>query len=418
MIDPANGLDQHCGLYIDNGRIAAVGAVPDGFQADRSLDASNCVVCPGLVDLCARLREPGADHKISIATESQAAVAGGVTALCCPPDTRPILDAPVVVELIQKRVADADQLRVFLCGALTRGLGEEGLAGMQALQATGCIAVGNALVPIADSHLLYRALQYARSCGLKVFLHADDAFLRGTGRFHEGDTCTQAGLEPYPSSAELVGLARALLLVEQAGTAVHFCRLSTGRAVGMIAAARSRGLDVSADVGIHHLILADEELDPMNANSYFIPPIRSTEDRAALREALATRLLDCVCSDHQPHNYEAKHVPLSLAEPGATALELWLPLTLQLVRDGHMNMLRAIDCMTRQPATILGIPQGTLSTDAAADICIFDPHAQWTLHTATLRSSGKHSPLEGQALQGQVCYTLLGGRVVYERGAA
>ena len=414
VIDPAQRVDRVAGLYVVDGRIVAIGEAPDGFSADRTINAGNRVVCPGLVDLCARLREPGGEHKATIATEARAAAAGGVTTLCCPPDTLPVIDAPPVVELIQQRAAAAGGVRVLVCGALTRGLGEEGLAGMDALRASGCVAVGNALVPIADSALLYRALQYARTCGLQVFLHPDDAYLRGAGRFHEGDICTRAGLEPYPAAAEIVGLARTLLLVEQTGARVHFCRVTTARGVGLVAEARRRGLHVTADTSIHHLTLCDVDLDPFDADGYFIPPVRGREDRDGLREGLAQGTLDCPCSDHQPHNPEAKNTPLSLAEPGATALEVLLPLTLELVREGVLDLQHAIDCLTSKPASILGVPHGTLSPGAVADVCIFDPEARWTLHTATLRSAGKHSPLEGRVLQGRVTHTLQGGELVYE----
>lgn len=417
VIDPANQVDQVTDLYVADGRIAAVGRAPDGFSADEVIDARNHVVCPGLVDLCARLREPGSEHKTTIAVEVRAAIAGGVTTLCCPPDTQPVIDAPPVVELIQQRAVAAGGARVFICGALTRGLGEECLAGMEALRAAGCVAVGNALTSLADNALLYRAMQYARTCGLKVFLHADDPYLRGNGRFHEGDACTRAGLEPYPVTAEVVGLARALLLVEQTGAQVHFCRVTSARGVSMIAEARQHGLRVTADVGIHHLALCDEDLDPLDANSYFIPPLRSREDRDKLREGLANGVLDCLCSDHQPHNPEAKNVPLSLAEPGAMALEILLPMTLELVRAGVLDLPRAISCLASKPAAILGVPHGTFCADAAADVCIFDPELRWTLHAATLQTAGRHSPLEGRPMQGQVTHTLLDGRPVYKRAS-
>ena len=295
IIDPAAGVDRQADLYIADKLIAAVGRSPAGFQPDREIDAAGKWVLPGLVDLCARMREPGAEHKATIASEAAAAAAGGVTSVCCPPDTQPVIDTPAVVELIHRRAKAARQSRIYTQGALTRALAGERLAEMHALKRAGCLAVGNACQPITNSEVLRRAMEYAANCGLPVFLHAEDPFLRNAGVAHEGAVSTRLGLPPIPQAAETVAVSRALLLVECTGARLHFCRLSAARSVALVAEAKKSGLPVSADVGICHLLLTDQDLIGYEANCHLIPPLRTLADQRALRQALSDGIIDAVC---------------------------------------------------------------------------------------------------------------------------
>lgn len=414
IIDPAADVDRQADLYIADKLIAAIGRSPAGFQADREIDAAGKWVLPGLVDLCARLREPGAEHKGTIASEAAAAAAGGVTSVCCPPDTEPVIDTPAVVELIHRRAKAARQARVYALGALTHALAGERLAEMHALKRAGCLAVSNACQPITNSEVLRRAMEYAANCGLPVFLHAEDPFLRNAGVAHEGAVSTRLGLPPIPQAAETVAVSRALLLVECTGARLHFCRLSSARSVALLAQAKKAGLPVSADVGICHLLLTDQDLIGYEANCHLIPPLRTHADQRALLRALADGTIDAVCSDHQPHDADAKSAPFSLTEPGASTIELLLPLVLRLVQDGAVPLARAIAAVTHAPAGILGIEAGTLKVGAPADITIVDAQLGFTVRPEQMRSAGKNSPFAGWDVKGGVSHTLVGGRVVFE----
>lgn len=414
LIDPANGVDAVRDLFIANGRVAAVGRAPAGFTARREIDARGLIVCPGLVDLAARAREPGAEHKATIASESAAAAASGVTTFCCPPDTTPVIDTPAVVELVHRRAEAAGRARVVCLGALTRGLRGEALAEMDALKRAGCVGVSNALSPIADTAVLRRALEYAATCGLRVFLHPEDFWLTREGRMHEGVTATRLGIPAAAETAETVALARDLLLIEQTGARAHFCRLSSARGVRMVAEARRRGLSVTADVAVHQLHLVDEDVGDYDVMCHLRPPLRGRRDRRALRAGVARGVIDAVCSDHQPHDWDAKAAPFSVTAPGMSALETLLPLTLALVEAGALALPAAIAALTAAPARILGLEVGRLDPGRPADVCIFDPHATWTLTEDTMVSAGKNSPFLGRPLRGRVRNTLLAGRVVHE----
>lgn len=414
IIDPANGIDRQGDLYVADKRVAAVGDAPAGFSAGREIDATGSYVIPGLVDLCARFREPGAEYKATIASEAVAAAAGGVTSVCCPPDTVPVIDTPAVVELIHRRAAAARKVRVYPLGALTHALGGERLAEMHALKHAGCIAVSNACAPIPNSEVLRRAMEYAASCALPVFLYAEDHYLRNAGVVHEGAIGTKLGLPPIPHAAETVAVSRALLLMERTGVHLHFCRLSSARSVALVAAAKSAGLPVSADVGICQLHLSDRDVDGYEANCHLIPPLRTLEDQHALRQALADGTIDAVCSDHQPHDADAKAAPFSLTEPGASTIEFLLPLILELARSGVLPLPRALEAVTYRPAQLLGIQAGTLAVGAPADIVIVDPEPSYTVQLESMHSAGKNTPFAGWELRGKVRHTLIGGRVVFE----
>ena len=413
IIDPANQLDAIADLYITDGRIAAIGDVPAAFQETESIDASGRIVCPGLIDLQARLREPGQKHKGSIASETAAAAASGITTLCCAPDTRPVIDSPAVAEQIIRRAEAAGKARVLPIGALTQGLQGEQLASMQALHAAGCVVMGNARHAVSSTLVQRRALEYAATLGLTVFINAEDPWLGAEGCVHEGPVSTRLGLAGIPECAEVIAISRDLMLIEQTGVRAHFGQLSSARAVEMIAEAKAKGLDVSADVSAHQLYLTEMDVGDFNSLCHVRPPLRSQRDRDGLRQALADGVINAVCSDHQPHDRDAKLAPFAATEPGISALETLLPLTLRLVAEGVMSLNDAISRLTSEPARILGIEAGRLNPGSIADICIFDAEQHWSVSEDKLVSSGKNTPFLGWEMVGRVSHTLLEGRQVY-----
>ncbi len=418
VVDPANQVDRHCDLHLADGRVAAIGDPPPGFEAEQSIDAEAQVVCPGLVDLRAYLREPGQEHKATIASETHAAAAAGFTTLCCPPDTAPVIDTPAVVELIHKHAIEAESAHVEVLGAMTQRLDGLQLAEMGALSDAGCVGVSHATRPIENTQVLRHALEYAATFDLTVFLHPEDPWL-GRGRYaHEGAVSTRLGIPGIPETAETVGLARDLLLVEQTGVRAHFCHLSTARSVQMVADALARGMSVSADVNAHHLHLTVMDLLDFNPNCHLRPPLRSQRDKEGLRAGLADGTLSVVTSDHQPHEADAKLKPFSDTEVGASGLETLLPLTLRLVDDGELSLSQAIAALTCNPARVLGVPVGNLAPGNPADVCIFDPDALWTLDEKSMVSRGHNSPFLGWELKGRVSCTLLGSKPVYQRAAS
>ena len=413
LIDPGNRIDALLDLYIVDGRIAAIGAAPDGFSADIELAAGGLVVIPGLIDLCARLREPGQEHKASIDSECRAAAAGGITTLCCPPDTNPVIDTPAVVELIRHRTQQVGAARVVTLGALTRGLRGEQLSEMAALQQAGCVGVSNAMMPLASTLIERRTFEYAATFGLTVFLHADDAALSANGCIHEGQLSTRLGLPGIPQAAETVAVARDLALIQQTGVRAHFCRLTTQPAVRMVARAQFDGIPVSADVAIPNLYLSELDTIEFGADYHFIPPLRTQEDREELRKGVLSGTLSALCSDHQPHEPDAKLAPFPATEPGASGVDSLLPLTLKLVEEQQNLLPDVIARVTSGPAKILNIPYGDLSVGRAADLCIFDPNSSWRLDETSMNSQGKNTPFRGWEMPGRVRYTLRDGHIIY-----
>ncbi len=413
ILDPANHIDEILDLYIEGGRIAGIGQQPAGFTRERVLDVTDQIVIPGLVDLAAHLREPGQEYKATIASETRAAAAGGITTLCCPPDTEPVADSPAGIKFVQQRSEAAGFCRVYTLGALTAGLEGETLSEMAALKRGGCIGVTNALKPISSSLVLRRALEYAASQQLTVFLHPIDHVLANNGCAHEGRVATRLGLPGIPTAAETAALGQQLALVEETEARVHFCRLSTARAAAMIANARKEGLPVSADVCAHQLFLTERDICDFNALCYTIPPLRTTEDLEALRKSLSAGIMSAICSDHQPHELDAKQAPFPATQPGISALETLLPLSLRLVVEGHLNLNEVIALLTHKPASVLQLDAGTLGVGKVADICIYHPDVVWLLRPEDLLSTGKNTPFTGWQFTGKVTYTLLAGKIVY-----
>ncbi len=412
LLDPANALDQHTDLHIAEGRILALGEAPEGFVAEQEIDAQGCWVMPGIIDLQARLREPGHEHKGTIESESRAAAAGGITTLCMPPDTDPVLDEPAVAEQVRNHAKAADRTWVLPLGALTQGLRGEQLSEMLALKEAGCVAVSNARRAIANTLVQRRAFEYAATLDLTVFLQPEDPHL-ASGCMHEGPVSTRLGLPGIPDEAEVIALSRDLELVEQTGVRAHFGQLSSARAVERIAEAQARGLVVSADVSAHQLHLTDIDVAGFNSQCHLRPPLRSQRHQDALRAAVADGTIQAICSDHQPHDRDAKLAPFAATEPGLSGLETLLPLTIKLVDEGVLQPLQAVAALTSGPAGVLALKAGRLDPGAPADIAVVDPDADWVLEAASMHSHGKNTPFLDWCLKGRVTHTLHAGRPVY-----
>ena len=417
LVDPANGVDQVADLFIADGKVAAIGTAPDGFRADTSIDASGMVVAPGLVDLSARLREPGYEYKATLESEMQAAIQGGVTSLVCPPDTDPVLDEPGLVEMLKHRARNLDQANVHPLGALTMGLKGQALTEMAELTEAGCIGFAQAEVPILDTNVLLRALQYAKTFGYTVWLRPQDAHIGRGGVAHSGPLASRLGLSGVPVMAETIALHTIFELVRSTGARVHLCRISSAAGIELVRAAKAEGLPVTCDVGVHHLHMTDADIGFFDSNARLTPPLRTQRDRDAIRAALVDGTVDAICSDHTPVDDDEKLLPFAEASPGATGLELLLSLTLKWAEELHGDaaLLRALAKITSQAARTAGLAAGQLGVGAVADVVVFDPGARWTVDGAALASQGKHTPFLGFEVSGQVRATVVGGRVAYQR---
>ncbi|MCK8516641.1 dihydroorotase [Methylonatrum kenyense] len=413
LIDANGDPGKRSDLFVAGGEIVGIGEAPDGFTADRSIDASGCLVLPGLVDLSVHLREPGADHKASIDSESRAAAAGGITRMLASPATDPICDTPAVVELVTRRARQTQCTRVMPAGALTRGLAGELLTEVSALKAAGCVALSDGGRPVRNALVLRRALDYAATCGLPVILSAFDPDLMAGSRMHEGWVSARLGIPGSPVAAETAALARGLALAEESGAHVHFARLSTARGAEILARARRDGLPVSADVAMHQLFLTEMDVSGFNSQCHVVPPLRSHADREALRQAVADGTIQAICSDHQPHDADAKAVPFVASEPGISAVDSLLPLALRLVDEGLLTLPQLAARLCRGPAEVLGLSCGLLEVGRPADLCIVDPEIPWWHGPGTMRSHGENSPFIGWEFSGRARYTLLGGRLIH-----
>jgi dihydroorotase len=414
VVDPASGFDGVAALRVADGRIAAVGSADAGARAERVIDASGLVVAPGLVDLAARLREPGLEYKATLESEIEAAIAGGVTTLSCPPDTDPPLDEPALVEMLKHRARLIDRTHVYPLGALSVGLAGESLTEMGELAEAGCVAFSHADAPLQDTQVMLRAMQYAATFGHAVWLRPQDVHLGRGGVAHEGEVATRLGLPAIPAIAETIALTTILTLVRETRVRMHICRLSTAGGVALIAAAKREGLPVTCDVAVHHLHLCDVDIGWFDAQAHLIPPLRGVRDRAALRAGVADGTIDAVCSDHTPVDDDAKQLPFGESEAGATALELLLPLVLKWAAEDRIDLSKALAAVTSVPARILGVEAGTLAVGAPADVCVFDPQRAWRVEPSALRSQGRNTPFSGYELTGRVTHTLVGGKLVHE----
>ena len=423
VVDPASNLDRQCDVAIADGKILSIGDVPADFNADRTIDAAGCIVAPGLVDLAARLREPGYEHEGMLDSELAAAVAGGVTSLVCPPDTDPVLDESGLVEMLQFRARKLRRARLFPLGALTRNLAGEVLTEMAALTEAGCVGFSQADVPLGSTQVLQRALSYASTFGYTVWLRPQDRDL-GKGVAASGALATRLGLAGVPVAAETIALFTIFELMKSTGARVHLCRLSSAAGVALVRAAKAEGLPVSCDVSINSLHLTENDIGFFDSRARLNPVLRQQRDRDALSAALADGTIDALVSDHTPVEADAKTLPFAESEPGATGLELLLPLALQWGAQSGAGMARAIEVVTSAPARLIAsgpaaqvaptLTQiGRLAIGGPADICVIDPDLEWQVLPDALRSQGKHTPFSGYALRGAARHTLIAGRIVH-----
>jgi dihydroorotase len=420
VIDPASGFDEVCDIALAAGRVVSIKNIASSFSASKVIDAAGCVVAPGLVDLAVRLREPGHEHEGMLESEMAAAVAGGITSLVCPPDTEPVLDEPGLVEMLKFRAEKLHQARVFPLGALTRSLQGEILTEMVELTEAGCVGFSQAEVPLANTQVLQRALQYAATFGYTVWLRPQELHL-GRGVAASGALATRLGLAGVPVAAETIALHTIFELMRATGAQVHLCRLSSAPGVALVRRAKDEGLRVTCDISINSLHLIDNDIGYFDSRMRLNPPLRQQRDRDALRKALADGTIDALVSDHTPVDEDAKTLPFAEAEPGATGCELLLALALKWGQENGVDLARVLAVLTSEPAKVLGAALGTLQASAGrlieggiADVCIFNAEVPWTVSPAALRSQGKHTPFSGYELAGRVRCTIAAGQVAFE----
>ncbi|WP_438332212.1 dihydroorotase [Burkholderia pseudomallei] len=415
LIDPVAGTQRQADVFVAAGKVAAIGAAPADFNAAKTIDATGLIVAPGFVDLSARLREPGYEHKATLESEMAAAVAGGVTSLVCPPDTDPVLDEPGLVEMLKFRARNRNQAHVYPLGALTVGLKGQVITEMVELTEAGCIGFTQANVPVTDTQVLLRALQYASTYGYTVWLRPLDAFLAKGGVAASGPVASRLGLSGVPVAAETIALHTLFELMRVTGARVHVARLSSAAGVALVRAAKAEGLPVTCDVGANHLHLIDVDIGYFDAQFRLDPPLRAERDREAIRAALADGAIDAICSDHTPVDDDEKLLPFAEATPGATGLELLLSLTVKWAREAGVPLARALAAITSAPADVLKLPAGRIGEGAPADLCVFDPNAHWRVEPRALKSQGHNTPFLGYELPARVCATLVAGQVAFER---
>ena len=420
VIDPASGFDKTTDVAIAAGRIVAMGQAPTDFAPNRTIDATGCIVAPGLVDLAVRLREPGHEHAGMLESEMAAAVAGGVTSLVCPPDTDPVLDEPGLVEMLRHRAENLHQSRVLPLGALTRGLQGEVLTEMVQLTAAGCVGFSQAEVALANTQVLQRALQYASTFDYTVWLRPQELYL-GKGVAASGALATRMGLSGVPVAAETIAMHTIFELVRATRARVHLCRISSAAGVELVRQAKKEGLQVTADVSINSLHLTDNDMGYFDSRARLTPVLRQQRDRDALRAALADGTLDALVSDHTPVDADAKALPFAEAEPGATGLELLWSLALKWSQDDGVDLVRTLARITADPARVLGASLSTLqgsvghlALGAVADVVVLSTQGHWAVTDDALRSQGRSTPFSGYELPGRVLTTLVGGHVAFE----
>lgn len=419
VIDPASGLDAIADVAVADGRVIGIQTIPADFRPSHILEASACVVAPGLIDLAARLREPGHEHARMLESEMAAAVAGGVTRLVCPPDTDPVLDEPGLVEMLRFRSEKLNLARLHPLGALTRKLAGDTLTDMVELSEAGCVAFSQAELPLVNSLVMQRAFQYASTFDFAVWLRAQDFYL-GRGVAASGALATRMGLSGVPVAAETIALHTIFELMRATGVRVHLCRLSSAAGVALVREAKREGLRLSCDVSINSLHLIDGDIGYFDSRARLNPPLRQQRDREALQAGLAEGTIDALVSDHTPVDEDAKALPFAESEAGATGLELLLSLSLKWGAQRGLSLAQSLAPICSGPAKVLGPSLGAqaegvgrVQLGALADLCVFDPAAAWTVGADSLRSQGKHTPFSGYELPGRVRYTLVGGRLAF-----
>jgi dihydroorotase len=414
LIDPVNSCDSIADIFIDGNIVVGIGTAPSGFKPEKTIDAKQHWIIPGLVDGQARLREPGQTHKANIASETKAAIKNGITSLCIPPDTQPVIDNSAVVDLIHHRNTRAgNRCHIYTVGALSRALEGEHLSNMASLKANECIAFSNAGRPFINNLVQRRAMEYAAGEGMLVIIQPRDNDLYADGCAHESAISTRLGLPAIPEAAETAALAKDIELVAQTGAKTHFGQLSCARSVDMIRQAKANGLPVTADCAMHQLFLTDHDIGDFDTNKLTIPPLRSQYDKQALRDGVADGTIDSICSDHQPHEIDAKLRPFPSAEPGISGFDTLLPLAIRLVEENVLSMPEVIAKLSIAPARILGLPAGQIAVGELADIVIVDPAAHWICSGQNFVSKGRNTAFEGWDFNGRVSQTLVAGQILY-----
>jgi len=414
LIDPAAGTETLTDVFIAAGKIVGIGDAPADFHAARVIDAKGLAIAPGFVDLSARLREPGFEHKATLESEMAAAAAGGVTSLVCPPDTDPVLDEPGLVEMLKFRAQKLHQAHVYPLGALTMGLKGHAITEMVELTESGCIGFSQADTPIVDTRTLLRALQYATTYGYAVWLRPQDSYMASGGVAASGAVASRLGLSGVPVSAETIALHTIFELVRVSGARVHLSHLSSAAGVALVRQAKAEGLPVTCDVTINHVHLTDVDIGYFNSQFRLDPPLRSQRDRDAIRAGLADGTIDAICSDHTPLDDDEKLLPFAEATPGATGLELLLSLTVKWAREAGVPLSKALTRITTAPAAVLKVTAGRIAPGETADLCLFNPSAEWLVEPATLKSQGHNSPFLGYELPARVLVTIVSGHIAYE----
>ncbi len=414
IIDPENGIDEIADLAIYKGKIDGIGSnINEKFEAKHVIDAKGQWVLPGIVDLSAYLREPGQENKTRIIFESYSAVSAGITRICCMPETNSPIDSGATVKLIKSKAKQAGFARVSVIGSLTQGLKGEQLSHMGSLKYVGCVGLSQGHQPIKDLSILRKAMEYAATFELPLFLHPIEHSLMISGGMHEGALSTRLGINPIPVAAETVGMAQILILVKQTNCPVHFCRLSSADSIEMLTKAKQDGLPVTADVAAHQLFLTEMDVVDYNPLCHTIPPLRSERDRDALRGAVSEGVIDAICSDHQPHEIDAKLAPFEETDPGISGFETLLPLVMRLVEEKVITLSQAITYLTDSPAKLVGLNAGSLKVGQDADLSLFDPDHFWQLDPSEFISEGKNTPFTGWGFNGKTTHTLVKGKTVY-----
>jgi dihydroorotase len=414
VISPAQKLDKTCDILIEKGKISAIGKGLDAKGAD-VIDAAGKLVTPGLVDIHVHLRDPGLEYKEDIASGTLSAVTGGFTAVACMPNTNPVNDNQTVTNYILTKAAKEGHCRVFPIASITKGLKGESLTEMGELKELGVCAVSDDGRPVSNPQLMRRAMEYARPFDMTIISHAEDLDLVGSGVMNEGSVSTELGLKGIPWVAEDAATSREAMLAEFTGAHLHVAHVSTKGSIDIVRQAKKRGVNITCEAAPHHFTLTDEAVRGYNTNAKMNPPLRTAEDREAVRQGIADGTVDAIATDHAPHHIDEKNVEFAIAMNGIVGLETALPLTLKLVEEELIDLPKAIALLTSGPANALSLPVGRLEEGGVADVTVIDPNLDWTVEAQQLASKSKNTPFDGWKMKGAAVFTIVNGKVAFSR---